>query len=111
MVGEWLYGYKGGTGWTFQDQAFQLPQAEIDTRMVFDRPAAEAEAKRLMAEAGYADGIKNVDLMQRDPNSAHWTAAAKWRSWSSCAYWVSSRRSDRWRPPYGLKNWPTGTLT
>ena len=77
VVSEWLYGYKGGTGWTFQDQAFQLPQAEIDQRMVFDRPAAEAEAQRLMAEAGYADGIKNVDLMQRDPNSAHWTAAAQ----------------------------------
>ena len=77
VVSEWLYGYRGGTGWTFQDQAFQLPQEEIDARLVFDRPAAEAEAKRLLAEAGYAEGIKNVDLMQRDPNSAHWTAAAQ----------------------------------
>ncbi len=77
VVSEWLFGYRGGTGWTFQDQAFQLPQETIDARLVFDRPAAEAEAKRLMAEAGYADGIKNVDLMQRDPNSAHWTAAAQ----------------------------------
>ncbi|MCE2501383.1 MAG: ABC transporter substrate-binding protein [Dehalococcoidia bacterium] len=77
VVSEWLYGYRGGTGWTFQDQSFQLPQAEIDNRMVFDRPAAEAEAKRLMEEAGYGEGIKNVDLMQRDPNSAHWTAAAQ----------------------------------
>ena len=77
VVSEWLFGYRGGTGWTFQDQAFQLPQETIDARLVFDRPAAEAEAKRLMAEAGYEDGIKNVDLMQRDPNSAHWTAAAQ----------------------------------
>ena len=77
VVGEWLFGYKGGTGWTFQDQAYQKPQEEIDARMVFDRPAAEAEAKRLMVEAGYGDGIKNVDFMQRDPNNAHWTAAAQ----------------------------------
>ena len=77
VVGEWLYGYKGGTGWTFQDQAYQKPQDEIDARMIYDRPAAEAEAKRLMAEAGYGEGIKNVDFMQRDPNNAHWTAAAQ----------------------------------
>ena len=77
VVSEWLYGYRGGTGWTFQDQAFQLPQEEIDGRMVFDREAAEAEAKRLFAEAGYADGIKNVDFMQRDPNNPHFTAATQ----------------------------------
>ena len=77
VVSEWLFGYKGGTGWTFQDQAYQKPQEEIDARMVFDRPAAEAEAKRLMEEAGYSDGIKNVDFMQRDPNNAHWTATAQ----------------------------------
>ena len=63
--GEWFFGYKGGTGWTFPEQAFQLPQAEIDARLVFDRSAAEAEAKRLMVEAGYADGIQNVDLLFR----------------------------------------------
>ncbi len=45
--------------------------------MVFDREAAEAEAKRLFAEAGYADGIKNVDFMQRDPNNPHFTAATQ----------------------------------
>ncbi len=77
VVSEWLFGYKGGTGWTFQDQPYQLPQEEIDGRLVFDRPAAIAEAKRLMQEAGYGEGIKNVDLMQRDPNSAHYTAAAQ----------------------------------
>ena len=77
VVSEWLFGYRGGTGWTFQDQPYQLPQEEIDGRLVFDRPAAIAEAKRLMLEAGYGDGIKNVDLMQRDPNSAHYTAAAQ----------------------------------
>ena len=77
VVSEWLYGYRGGTGWTFQDQAFQLPQEVIDGRMVFDREAAEAEAKRLFAEAGYADGIKNVDFMQRDPNNPHFTAATQ----------------------------------
>ena len=77
VVGEWLFGYKGGTGWTFPDQQYQLPQEEIDKRLVFDRPAAEAEAKRLMAEAGYGDGIKNVDFMQRDPTSAHLSAAAQ----------------------------------
>ena len=63
--GEWLFGYKGGTGWTFPEQAFQLPQEEVDARLIFDRPAAEAEAQRLMAEAGYADGIQNVDLLWR----------------------------------------------
>jgi peptide/nickel transport system substrate-binding protein len=63
--GEWFFGYKGGTGWTFPEQAFQLPQDEVDARLVFDRPAAEAEAKRLMEEAGYADGIQNVDLLWR----------------------------------------------
>ena len=77
VVSEWLFGYRGGTGWTFQDQPYQLPQEEIDGRLVFDRPAAIAEAKRLMLEAGYGEGIKNVDLMQRDPNSAHFTAAAQ----------------------------------
>ena len=77
VVREWLFGYRGGTGWTFQDQPYQLPQEEIDGRLVFDRPAAIAEAKRLMLEAGYGEGIKNVDLMQRDPNSAHFTAAAQ----------------------------------
>ena len=77
VVSEWLFGYRGGTGWTFQDQPYQLPQEEIDGRLVFDRPAAIAEAKRLMLEAGYGEGIKNVDLMQRDPNSAHLTAAAQ----------------------------------
>ena len=77
VVSEWLFGYKGGTGWTFQDQPYQLSQEEIDARLVFDRPAAIAEAKRLMAEAGYAEGIKNVDLMQRDPANAHFTAAAQ----------------------------------
>ncbi len=63
--GEWFFGYKGGTGWTFPEQAFQLPQAEIDTRLIFNRAEAEAEAKRLMDEAGYADGIQNVDLLFR----------------------------------------------
>ncbi len=77
VVSEWLFGYKGGTGWTFQDQPYQLPQEEIDGRLVFDRPAAIAEAKRLMQDAGYGEGIKNVDLMQRDPNNAHFTAAAQ----------------------------------
>ena len=77
VVSEWLFGYRGGTGWTFQDQPYQLPQEEIDGRLVFDRTAAIAEAKRLMLEAGYGEGIKNVDLMQRDPNSAHFTAAAQ----------------------------------
>ena len=62
---EWLFGFKGGTGWTFPDQAFELPQEEIDARLIFDRPAAEVEAQRLMEEAGYGDGIKNVDLMWR----------------------------------------------
>ena len=63
--GEWFFGYKGGTGWTFPEQAYQLPQDEVDARLIFDRPAAEAEAKRLMEEAGYADGIENVDLLWR----------------------------------------------
>lgn len=77
VVSEWLFGYKGGTGWTFPDQAYQLPQAEIDQRLVFNRQAAEAEAQRLFAEAGYSDGIDNVDLMQRDPANPHFTAAAQ----------------------------------
>ena len=77
VLSEFVFGYWGGTGWTFQDQAFQLPWEEIDARLVFDREAAEAEAKRLMAEAGYGEGIKNVDLMQRDPNSAFYTAGAQ----------------------------------
>ena len=66
VVSEWLFGYRGGTGWTFPDQAYELPQTEIDQRLVFNREAAEAEAKRLFEEAGYSDGIDNVDLMQRD---------------------------------------------
>ena len=77
VVSEWLFGYMGGTGWTFPDQAYQLPQAEIDTRLVFNREAAEAEAKRLFEEAGYSEGIENVDLMQRDPANPHFTAAAQ----------------------------------
>ena len=63
--GEWLFGYKGGTGWTFPEQAFQLPQEDVDARLIFNRAEAEAEAKRLMDEAGYADGIQNVDLLWR----------------------------------------------
>ncbi len=77
VVSEWLFGYPGGMGWTLPDQAYQLPQAEIDARPVFDRAAAEAEAKRLLAEAGYGDGIKNVDLMQRQPNSPWYSAVAQ----------------------------------
>ena len=77
VVSEWLFGYKGGTGWTFPDQSYQLPQAEIDGRLVFNREAAEAEAKRLFEEAGYSDGIQNVDLMQRDPANPHFTAGAQ----------------------------------
>ena len=77
VISEWLFGYKGGTGWTFPDQAYQLPQEEIDARVIFDREAALAESKRLFEEAGYPDGIKNVDLMQRDPTSAHFSAAAQ----------------------------------
>ena len=77
VVSEWLFGYMGGTGWTFPDQAYQLPQAEIDTRLVFNREAAEAEAKRLFEEAGYSEGVENVDLMQRDPANPHFTAAAQ----------------------------------
>ena len=77
VLSEYVFGYPGGTGWTFQDQAFQLPRAEIDARLVYDRAAAEAEAKRLMEEAGYGEGIKNVDLMQRDPASPFYTAGAQ----------------------------------
>ena len=77
VVSEWLFGYRGGTGWTFPDQAYELPQTEIDQRLVFNREAAEAEAKRLFEEAGYSDGIDNVDLMQRDPANPHFTAAAQ----------------------------------
>ena len=77
IVSEWLFGYPGGGGWTLPDQAYQLPQAEIDARPVYDRAAAEAEAQRLMAEAGYADGIKNVDLLQRQPNSPWYSAMAQ----------------------------------
>ena len=77
VVSEWLYGYPGGMGWTFPDQAYQLPQTVIDDRLVFDRDAAEAEAKRLMVEAGYGDGIKNVDLLQRQPDSPWYSAIAQ----------------------------------
>ena len=77
IVSEWLFGYPGGGGWTLPDQAYQLPQAEIEARLVYDREAAEVEARRLMAEAGYADGIKNVDLMQRQPNSPWYSAMAQ----------------------------------
>ena len=77
VISEWLYGYPGGMGWTFPDQAYQLPQAVIDDRLVFDRDAAEAEAKRLMVEAGYGDGIKNVDLLQRQPDSPWYSAIAQ----------------------------------
>ena len=111
VVSEWLFGYPGGTGWTLPDQAYQLPQAEIDARPVFDRASAEVEAKRLMAEAGYADGIKNVDLLQRQPNSPWYSAVAQSRSWSSTGSWASNRRYARCRPPCGSKSWPTATST
>ena len=77
IVSEWLFGYPGGGGWTLPDQAYQLPQAEIDARLVYDREAAEVEAQRLLAEAGYAEGIKNVDLLQRQPNSPWYSAMAQ----------------------------------
>ena len=77
VVSEWLYGYPGGMGWTLPEQAYQLPQVQIDDRLIFNRDAAIAEAQRLMVEAGYADGIKNVDLLQRQPDSPWYSAIAQ----------------------------------
>ena len=64
-ISEHLPGRPGGNGWTMPDQPFDFPVADREVRLVYDRPAAIKEAQRLMAEAGYADGIKGVDLMNR----------------------------------------------
>ena len=108
--GEWFFGYKGGTGWTFPEQAFQLPQDEVDARLVFDRPAAEAEAKRLMEEAGYADGIQNVDLLWRAGPFREAAAQVAQLEFERILGIESEVRRRR-RSPSGSRSWPTGTST
>lgn len=77
ITSQYQLGYIGGGGWTWEDQAFELPKAERDERLVYDRPAALAEAKRLMAEAGYEGGLEDLDFLQRNGGNPHFTAAAE----------------------------------
>ena len=77
ITGQYQLGFMGGGGWTWEQQAYELPEAERNARMVYDRPAALAEAKKLMAEAGYADGIKDLDFLQRNGGNPHFTAIAE----------------------------------
>ena len=70
---EFLLGFPGGNGWVFPGQAFNPPQADQDARLNNNRDDAIAEAKRLMAEAGYSEGIKGVDLMHRNGKVPYYT--------------------------------------
>ena len=54
--------------WLAPGTAFAPTDEALLAKLPFspDRTQAIAEAKRLMAEAGYADGLRNVDFMVRD---------------------------------------------
>lgn len=73
---DWLFTYEGGRGWTLTDTQYELPPDKVAKRLIFDRPKALAEAKKLMAEArtelalGPAP-IKNVDLMVRQSDAQY----------------------------------------
>jgi peptide/nickel transport system substrate-binding protein len=55
-------------GFIYPFSEFATPPEKLSERLGYqpDPSAAVQEARRLMAEAGYADGIKNVDFMVRD---------------------------------------------
>ncbi|HEY3065527.1 MAG TPA: ABC transporter substrate-binding protein [Methylomirabilota bacterium] len=56
----------GGFVYPFHD--FSTPRAELEKRLGYQRDVKPAvqEAKRLMKEAGYANGIRNLDFVVRD---------------------------------------------
>jgi ABC-type transport system substrate-binding protein len=58
-------------GFTYPFHEFSTPKAELEKKLGYQkdiRPAV-AEAKKLMAEAGYAGGIKNLDFLVREANT------------------------------------------
>jgi len=68
----------GGFIYPFSD--FATPRAELAKRLGYqpDPAAAIKEAKALMAAAGYANGLKNQDMMVRDlPSFRLWSQAAQ----------------------------------
>jgi ABC-type transport system substrate-binding protein len=68
MVGGFLYPFHDMS--TPREELFKRPGYQRDTK------AAVQEAKRLMAEAGYAGGIKNLTFLVRDIISfKHWSVA------------------------------------
>jgi ABC-type transport system substrate-binding protein len=58
-------------GFIYPFSEFATPQAKLSERLGYqtDPQAAIKEARQLMAAAGYANGLKNVDFMVRDINT------------------------------------------
>jgi len=58
-------------GFTYPFHEFSTPKAELEKKLGYqkDTRAAIAEAKKLMAEAGHAGGIKNLDFLVREANT------------------------------------------
>jgi peptide/nickel transport system substrate-binding protein len=58
-------------GFTYPFHEYSTPKAELEKKLGYqkDTRPAIAEAKKLMAEAGYAGGIKNLDFLVREANT------------------------------------------
>src|SRR5215468_4134262 len=65
-------------GFIYPFSAFATPPDKLSERLGYqsDPKAAITEARRLLAEAGYADGLKHVDFMVRElPHHKLWSVA------------------------------------
>ena len=58
-------------GFTYPFHEYSTPVAELEKKLGYqkDTRAAIAEAKKLMQQAGYAGGIKNLDFLVREANT------------------------------------------
>src|SRR6059036_3381765 len=58
-------------GFVYPFHEFSTPRAELEKRLGYqkDPKAAIQEAKRLMKEAGYAQGLKGLEFLVRDANT------------------------------------------
>jgi len=74
---DFLFTYEGGTGWTFQDQKFDISADEKAAMLINNREEAVAEAKRLMEEVraelspDLLDKLDGADYLVRQSNAQY----------------------------------------